>query len=108
MLKRKEVIGRRFSLIGPIGVRLSNSHLGNILVDNGTELSLIKKVKASEDMDPTLVELKKLVVDKNFEVFSQERDGVLPYQSWLCVPNVNGLREMILSEAHNSQYSIHP
>lgn len=24
-----------------------------------------------------------------------------------CVPNVDGTREMILGEAHNSQYSIH-
>ncbi|XP_070039992.1 uncharacterized protein [Nicotiana tomentosiformis] len=35
-------------------------------------------------------------------------DGVLQMQGRLCVPNVDGLCEMILQEAHNSQYSIHP
>ncbi|XP_070017666.1 uncharacterized protein [Nicotiana sylvestris] len=35
-------------------------------------------------------------------------DGALRMQGRLCVPNVDGLRELILQEAHSSQYSIHP
>ncbi|KAH0764793.1 hypothetical protein KY285_000664 [Solanum tuberosum] len=42
------------------------------------------------------------------EVYSQEADGVLRYQGLLCVPNVGELRHQILTEAHNSRYSIHP
>ena len=32
---------------------------------------------------------------------------MLRYQGRLCVPNVEGLKELILTEAHNSSYSIH-
>ncbi|XP_070020408.1 uncharacterized protein [Nicotiana sylvestris] len=35
-------------------------------------------------------------------------DGELRMQGRLCVPIVDGLRELILQEAHSSQYSIHP
>ncbi|XP_070041192.1 uncharacterized protein [Nicotiana tomentosiformis] len=35
-------------------------------------------------------------------------DGVLRLQGHLCVPNVDGLRETILEEAHILRYSIHP
>ncbi|XP_070042588.1 uncharacterized protein [Nicotiana tomentosiformis] len=35
-------------------------------------------------------------------------DGVLRLQSRICVPNVDGLRELILEEAHSLHYSIHP
>ncbi|XP_070050420.1 uncharacterized protein [Nicotiana tomentosiformis] len=35
-------------------------------------------------------------------------DGVLRLQGHLCVPNVDGFKELILEEAHNSRYSIHP
>ncbi|XP_070010561.1 uncharacterized protein [Nicotiana sylvestris] len=35
-------------------------------------------------------------------------DGTLRYRGRLCVLDVNGLRERIMSEAHNSRYSIHP
>ncbi|XP_060200298.1 uncharacterized protein LOC132628537, partial [Lycium barbarum] len=35
-------------------------------------------------------------------------DGTLRYRGRLCVPDVDGLRERIMAEAHNSRYSIHP
>ncbi|XP_060178236.1 uncharacterized protein LOC132608184, partial [Lycium barbarum] len=35
-------------------------------------------------------------------------DGTLRYRGRLCVPDVDGIRERIMSEAHNSRYSIHP
>ncbi|XP_070017767.1 uncharacterized protein [Nicotiana sylvestris] len=34
-------------------------------------------------------------------------DGVLRMQGWISVPNMDGLRELILEEAHSLQYSIH-
>ncbi|WMV37440.1 hypothetical protein MTR67_030825, partial [Solanum verrucosum] len=39
---------------------------------------------------------------------SQGEYGVLRHQRRLCVPDVDGLRETILEEAHGSRYSIHP
>ena len=33
---------------------------------------------------------------------------MLRYQGRLCVPDVDGLRDQILEEAHGSRYSIHP
>ena len=35
-------------------------------------------------------------------------DGTLRYQGRLCVPNVDGLLERIMTEAHTSRYSVHP
>ncbi|KAH0754464.1 hypothetical protein KY290_024734 [Solanum tuberosum] len=49
-----------------------------------------------------------LVKEGKVEVFSQGGDGALRYQGRLCMPCVDGLREKILEEAHNSSYSIHP
>ncbi|XP_070010012.1 uncharacterized protein [Nicotiana sylvestris] len=34
-------------------------------------------------------------------------DGVLRMQDRICLPNVDGLRELILEEANSSRYSIH-
>ncbi|XP_070028766.1 uncharacterized protein [Nicotiana sylvestris] len=38
----------------------------------------------------------------------EQGEGDLRYRDRLCVPDVDGLRERIMSEAHNSRYSIHP
>ncbi|XP_070017552.1 uncharacterized protein [Nicotiana sylvestris] len=35
-------------------------------------------------------------------------DGDLQMQGRICLPNVDGLRDLILEEAHNFRYSIHP
>nr|XP_009764991.1 PREDICTED: uncharacterized protein LOC104216596 [Nicotiana sylvestris] len=35
-------------------------------------------------------------------------DGTLRYQRRLCVPNMDGLRERIMTEAHTSRYFVHP
>lgn len=35
-------------------------------------------------------------------------DGILRYQGWLCVPNVDGLRKRVMAEAHEAYLAIHP
>ena len=48
-----------------LGVRLVDSNDGRVLVQKGFELSLVGDVKSKQDNDPILVEVKKLVVEKN-------------------------------------------
>jgi hypothetical protein len=40
--------------------------------------------------------------------FSVDEQGTLWYKKRLCVPEVKEIRELILHEAHDSTYSIHP
>ncbi|KAH0777857.1 hypothetical protein KY290_009268 [Solanum tuberosum] len=63
---------------------------GGVIVQNGSKSSLV-------------AELKGAVHQQKFEVFSQGGDGVLRYQSHLCVPMVGELRQQILTEAHSSR-----
>ena len=74
----------------------------------GQKSSLVVEVKENKDSDLILLELKRAVHNQRVEVFSQGGDGVLRYQSILCVPDVGELRQHILVETHNSRYSIHP
>ncbi|WMV33296.1 hypothetical protein MTR67_026681 [Solanum verrucosum] len=85
----------------------------NVVVDALRRLSMGSvahiedDVKAKQDLDPIMVELKKSVSKKAIEAFSQGGDGVLRYQCHLCVPNVDELKNHILVEAHSSWYCIH-
>ncbi|WMV45825.1 hypothetical protein MTR67_039210, partial [Solanum verrucosum] len=63
-------------------------------------------IKSKKHLDPILIELKKLVLNKSVEVFSQGGEGVLRYKGRLCAPNFDDLREKILDEAHDSRHSI--
>ncbi|MDV3181169.1 MAG: hypothetical protein Q8830_02985 [Candidatus Phytoplasma australasiaticum] len=52
------------------GVRLADSNDGGSYVQNGAESSVVVNVKAKQDLDLSLILLKKLVAKKNIEVFS--------------------------------------
>lgn len=90
-----------------LGVKLADSNNDGIYIHNGVKSSVVVDIKEKQDMDPSLVGLKKFLTIKNIYVLSQGRDGMIRYQDWLCVSNVDGLREVILKEAHNSPYSIY-
>ena len=66
------------------------------------------EVKEKKDNDPIFLEHKGAAHNERVEVFSHGGDGVLRYQSRLCVPDVGELKNHILEESHNSSHSIHP
>src|SRR5688572_584478 len=87
----KRELVRDVHRLAHLGVRLMDTNDGKVLVQKGFESSLVHDVKIKQDLDPKLVELKKLVVEKNIEAFSLKEDGVLRYQDRLCFPDVDGL-----------------
>lgn len=100
-------VAREVHRLARLEVRLKEVDNGGGGVVDGSKSSLVEEVKAKQDLDPSLLELKALVSDRKVEVFSQRVDGTLRYHGRLCVPCVDGLRERILGEAHGSSYSIH-
>ena len=67
------------------------------------------EVKEKQYNDLLLVQLKEGIHKHKTMAFSLGLDdGILRYQRRLCVPNVDGLRERIMTEAHTSRYSVHP
>lgn len=49
---------------------MSDSNEGGVLVHNGSELLLVIDIKVNQELDITLVELEKLIMEKKVEVFS--------------------------------------
>ncbi|XP_070046685.1 uncharacterized protein [Nicotiana tomentosiformis] len=74
-------------------VRLDVSKSSRVLACVVAQASLLEHIEARQFNDPHL-----LIGD----------DGVMQLQSRICVLNTDGLRELILEEAHSFRYSIHP
>jgi hypothetical protein len=49
-----------------------------------------------------------LIRDNKTSDFSEDSQGTLWLGRWICVPNQKYVKELILREAHDSAYSIHP
>ena len=80
----------------------------SVSVHPSSEPSLVVGVKEGQHLDPVLMELKDSVLVKMNESFALGDHDILRYQDRLCVPNVDDLETMIIVEAHESKYSIHP
>ncbi|XP_070040945.1 uncharacterized protein [Nicotiana tomentosiformis] len=92
-----------------LGVRLADSSEGGVIVQNRAESSLVVEVKEKQYNDPLLVQLKEGIdKHKTIAFYLGMDDGILRYQGGLCVLNVDGLGEGIMTEAHTSRYFVHP
>jgi hypothetical protein len=49
-----------------------------------------------------------LIQDNKTSDFSKDSQGTLCLDKWICAPNLKHIKELILREAHDSTYSIHP
>jgi hypothetical protein len=58
--------------------------------------------------DAKIQEIKEQIKEEKTPGFSVDEQGTFWYKKRLCVPEVKQIRELILHEAHDSAYSIHP
>ena len=94
--------------LASLGVRLLETPNKELIVHNAAESSLVAEVKEKQYADPILLQLKENVQSGATKAFELTREGVLQCQNRLCVPDIDGLRKKIMTEAHFSRYSIHP
>ncbi|XP_070056998.1 uncharacterized protein [Nicotiana tomentosiformis] len=70
--------------------------------------SLLERIKAHQFDDPHLFLLRDTVQLGGAKKIVIGDFGVMQLQGRICVPNVDGLIELILQKAHSLRYSIHP
>jgi hypothetical protein len=58
--------------------------------------------------DAKIQEIKEQIKEDKAPEFSVDEQGTLWYKKRFCVPKVKEIKELILREAHDSTYSIHP
>jgi hypothetical protein len=72
------------------------------------ELTLDQDIQKGELEDAKIQEIKEQIKEDKAPGFSVDEQGTLWYKKCLCVTEVKEMRELILREAHDSSYSIHP
>ncbi|XP_070022880.1 uncharacterized protein [Nicotiana sylvestris] len=89
-------------------VRLDLLEPSRVLACVVAQSSLLGQIKARQFDDPHLAVLRETVLQGGTKEVSIGEDDALRLQGRLCVPNVDGMRETILEDAHSLRYSIHP
>ncbi|XP_070009803.1 uncharacterized protein [Nicotiana sylvestris] len=100
----QSLLAREVHQLASLGVRLADSNEGGVIVQNRAESSLVTEVKENQFNDPLLAQLKEGIHKHKTVAFSLGMDDdTLWYQGRLCVPDIDGLRERIMAEAHTSK-----
>ncbi|WVZ52135.1 hypothetical protein U9M48_003223 [Paspalum notatum var. saurae] len=72
------------------------------------EPTLEQEIREHQKNDEKLQEIRELLKSGKAPHFREDEQGTLWYKNRICVPNVDSIKKLILSEAHDTTYSIHP
>jgi hypothetical protein len=72
------------------------------------EPTLEAEIREGQLEDAKLKEIRQLIQDNKTSDFSYDSQGTLWLGKRICVPNLKHIKKLILREAHDSAYSIHP
>jgi hypothetical protein len=72
------------------------------------EPTLEQEIRKGQIGDAKIQEIKDLITEGRGPEFTKDEQGTVWFKDRICVPDIESLRETILKEAHDSDYSIHP
>jgi hypothetical protein len=72
------------------------------------EPTLEQEIRKGQIGDAKIQETKDLIFEGRVPEFTEDEQGTIWFKNQICVPDIESLRETILKEAHDLDYSIHP
>jgi hypothetical protein len=72
------------------------------------ESTLEEEIRKGQESDEKINEIKTQIGLGNAPDFTEDDQGIVWFKKRICVPEIEHLRQLILREAHDSAYSIHP
>jgi hypothetical protein len=82
------------------------AHTKGVIID--VEPTLEQEIRKGQAGDARLQEIKDLITEGRCPEFIEDEQGTIWIKDKVCVRDIESLRETILKEAHDSNYSIHP
>ncbi|WVZ68074.1 LOW QUALITY PROTEIN: hypothetical protein U9M48_017064 [Paspalum notatum var. saurae] len=80
----------------------------NARVSMEFEPTLEQEIRKGQLNDEKIKEIKELIKLDKAPGFRVDADGTVWHGDRICVPNIKSIRDLILKEAHETAYSIHP
>ena len=82
------------------------AHIEGITIE--VEPTLEQEIRKGQISDAKIQEIKDLIAEGRGPDFTEDEQGIIWFKNRICVPKIDSLRETILKEAQDSDYSIHP
>jgi hypothetical protein len=107
-LSRKKYCNATFARRMQPELRRESEYLNLGMVNESKVIMEVEPTLEGQLEDTKLKEIQQLIRDNMTSDFSEDSQGILWLGKWICVPNLKHIKELILREAHDSAYAIHP
>jgi hypothetical protein len=82
------------------------THTEGVTID--VESTLEQEIHKGQIGDTKIQEIKDLITEGRGPEFTEDEQGAIWFKDRICIPKIDSLHEIILKEAHDLDYSIHP
>jgi len=72
------------------------------------ESTLEQDIRKGQLTDEKILEIKELMKDGKTPGFTEDAQGVIWFKGRICVPDVKSIKKLVMREAHDLAYSLHP
>jgi hypothetical protein len=72
------------------------------------EPTLEQDIKKGQKDDEKINEIRQLIMEGKCPDLCEDTEGLVWFKDRMCVPDIKSIGELILKEAHETTYSIHP
>ncbi|XP_020081266.1 uncharacterized protein LOC109704893, partial [Ananas comosus] len=94
--------------MGRMDLEVVASEVPSMLTALVVQPTLLEKIKSLQSADSNLQKVRRDIEGGRSGDFSIHADGALRYRNRWCVPEKEEVRKLVLREAHQSRYSVHP
>ncbi|XP_017639915.1 uncharacterized protein LOC108481268 [Gossypium arboreum] len=81
---------------------------GSILAELRVKPIMFDQIRTAQLKDQKLMKKRETIQNGTTDNFNIDEHDCLRYQNRLCIPNASELKELILREAHDSSFTLHP
>jgi len=113
-LSRKSYVNMLLAIELPpeLLVEFEHLNLGFVANTQGTALevkpTLEQDIRRGQKTDEKIQEFARLIKEDKAPCFHLDQDGIVWFKHRICVSDIQHIKNVILSEVHESAYSIHP
>ena len=105
----KHIKGKERKVADALSRKVHEMHVASLSI---FQIDLRQQIVNHTDEDEMYVQIKdklrQQILEKNYEGYQLEEDGLLTYKNRIYIPNISDLRRVVMGEIHQAPYSGHP
>ena len=106
--KIKHIKGKENKVVDALSRKVQEIHVGSLSIfQSNLRQQIVNHVAKDELYEQVKDKLQKQSIQKRYEGYKFEEDGLLTYRGRIYIPNVADLRRVDMDEIHRAPYSDH-